>query len=812
MTGFSAGRRVALALAMATTGMGAVVAPQAARAQALVSYDIPAGPLALALNRLGETARIELVYDSALTNGLQSPGLRGSFGPVEALSRLLAGTGLTYRQTGARSFTLTAAPRASGGAVELGPVRVQGDDVKGGASSGEYSAWSRVEGYVARRSATATKTDTPLIEVPQTINVVTQTQIEAVGAQSLAQSLRYTPGVYAERTGAIVTDDQLTIRGFTSRTYVDGIRQPLGNLTTTQIDPYALERVEILKGPASVLYGRSAPGGIANLVRKRPTDVPMGEVEFLAGSYRRFQGSFDISAPLNESGTLLYRLTGLARDAETQMDYVDDNRLLGAASFAWRPSDRTDLNLFASWQKDKSGAGSFFAEGTLLPNPNGPVPSNVYLGSSTDGYRREQFLLGYRLDHEFGNGIKWRSSADYTETVASIQYPLVSGLGEDGRTAERRYLGITPEAFHSLTFDNSLEFSVNTGPIAHRILMGADYMQARAHREDVPIYYDDETVDIYNPDNSPGYVAWEDSYVNMFYTQRQIGVYLQDQISVGRLRLTVGGRHDWADSDTWTYYDLPEKRQRDRQFTGRAGAVYLFDNGLAPFVSWSTSFEPEPGATFDGTVFKPITGRQFEAGLRFQPPGANLSVAASVFDLRQKNALAPDIENLYYNVQLGEVSSRGVEAEAKASLSDGLNFTASYSYTVAKIRQDTDPARIGKRRHFVPPVQAALWADYIFGGKEPTGLSVGAGVRHIGSQFGDELNTPSLRIPAETLVDAKLGFDLSRLLGYGRGFTAQLNVNNLFNERYVTGCSSGFYAFCYLGQKRTILGTIAYKW
>lgn len=798
---------------MATATAIPVAYAQAATAQASQAYDIPAGSLADALNRFAERSGVKLFYDASLTTGLTTPGLKGTFGPAEALSRLLAGTGLTYRQSGAGAFTLQQAPRSAGDAVLLGPVRVQGESGQAAAPLGEYSAWSPVRGYVAHRSATGTKTDTPLIEAPQTINVVTPDQIAAVGAQTIGQSLRYTPGIYAERTGAITTDDNFTIRGFTARTYVDGIRQPVGNLTSTQIDPYGLERIEILKGPSSVLYGRSAPGGIANLVRKRPTDEAMGEVELLAGSYNRFQGKFDASSPINDAGTLLFRVTSLVRGAETQMDYVDDNRMMLAGSFAFRPSADTDLNLFASYQDDKSGVGSFFAEGTLLPNINGPVPSNVYLGTSTDKYERRQWLLGYRLDHDFGNGIRLRSSADYTDTKASIQYPLVSGLGEDERTAARRYLGITPEKFHSLTLDNSLEFAVDTGAIGHRILVGVDYMHAKGNRDDIPIYLDVDEVDIFDPDNSPGYVAHEDRYTNLYFTQNQWGIYLQDQMSIGRLRLTVGGRHDWSDTDSWTYYlSPPDTRQRDRKLTGRAGAVYLFDNGLAPFVSWSTSFEPEPGATFEGQLFRPTTGRQFEAGVRFQPPGSNLYLYVSAFDLRQRNVLAPDPVNPFFNVQLGEVSSRGIEAEAKASLADGLSATASYSYTKARIRKSSVEEQIGRRLHFVPPVQASLWADYAFGGADPVGVSLGAGVRHIGRQYGDADNTPALRIPAETLFDAKLGLDLSRLTGWREGLTAQVNINNIFNERYVTGCSSALYAFCYLGQKRTILGSIAYRW
>lgn len=789
----------------------AFMVPANAQSAATVSFDIPAQSLPAALAEWSRQSGVAIVSGTAIP-GATAPAVSGSMNSADALSRLLVGSGLTYRFTGSGSVALEAAPLGSDGAVQLGPVRVSGGGV--GSAREERSAWAPVEGYVARRTATATKTDTAAIEVPQVVNIVTTDQIAATGAQSIGQSLRYTPGVYSERTGAIVADDNLQIRGFTARTYVDGTRQPIGDLTSTQIDPYGLERIEILKGPSSVLYGRSAPGGIANLVRKRPTVDAFGEVEVLAGTYSRFQGKVDLSTPLDAEGKYAVRVTALARDAQTQMDYVDDNRVFVAGSFAWRPSEATELALFASYQDDKTGVGSFFPEGSLLPGLAGPVPDNVYLGTSTDGYLREQVLLGYRLDHDFGNGLKLRSSADYTNNKASIQYPLVYGLDEDG--FGMRYVGITPEDYKSLTLDNSLEFAFDTGAIGHRVLVGVDYLWAKANRDDVPIFFGDDTyipINIYDPDHTPGELG--ERYTQLYFTQRQHGVYLQDQIALGRLRVTLGLRHDWAHTQGWTSYFTPSQdyRQRDKKLTGRAGAVYLFDNGLAPFVNFSTSFEPSPGATRDGTPFVPITGRQFEAGLRFQPAGENLSLTASVFTIEQRNVLAPDPTDWQFSVQIGKVRSRGVEVEAKASLAAGLDVTAAFSHTDARVRESSSTGTpVGNKLHFVPPTQASLWADYQFGGADPIGVSLGAGARYVSRQEGDALNTPDLRIPSSTIFDAKLAFDISRLAGWGTGLTAQLNVNNLFDKEYITGCSSSFYAFCYRGQRRTVLGSIAYRW
>jgi iron complex outermembrane receptor protein len=258
-----------------TLGAGAIIAPMVAHAQETRSYDIPAAPLADGLNRFGEAADVELIYDSALTNGISSRGLKGSFGTVEALSRLLAETGLTFRQNGPRAFTLERAPQSADGSIQLGPVRVEGDSTGSAraAYEGELTATSPIRDYVARRSASGTKTDTPIIETPQSISVVTAEEIRTTKAQNLTDALTYTAGVYRTE-GNDRTADRINLRGFYSDAiegslYRDGMRYMVNAFNGKQ-EPYGLERVEILKGASSVLYGNAGPGGIINTVTKRP--------------------------------------------------------------------------------------------------------------------------------------------------------------------------------------------------------------------------------------------------------------------------------------------------------------------------------------------------------------------------------------------------------------------------------------------------------------------------------------------------------------------------------------------------------------
>lgn len=248
------------------------------------------------------------------------------------------------------------------------------------------SAFGPANGYVAERSATGTKTDAPILEVPQTINVVTAEQMNDQAVQSVSEALRYTPGVSVENFGALSPTDSYTrVRGFRTDLYLDGTRLPIkgDGAAAFAVEPYGLERVEVLKGPASGLYGSSGPGGLINMVSKRPTDVPINEIQIQTGSFDRAQVAFDFSGPVTADKSVLFRLTGLARDADTQVDFAEDNRLFIAPALTIRPSSQTTLTLLASYSEEDS-VWPFFnlvpPQGSVLSNPNGRIPRSRYTG------------------------------------------------------------------------------------------------------------------------------------------------------------------------------------------------------------------------------------------------------------------------------------------------------------------------------------------------------------------------------------------------------------------------------------------------
>ena len=361
-----------------------------------VRFDIPAQPLQDALASFGRQSGWQLSYPADVTEGLTSQPLAGAYSPEEALGQLLAGTGVTWRTVGDRTIVLE---RPKSGVITLNPVTVEGR------APGE-SAYGPVEGYVARQSATGSKTDTPLIETPRSISVITADQLEAQQVQDIRQALRYSAGVVAEARGADYSQPSMIIRGFQSfdPLYLDGMKghgRSFLTYASTPIDPYALERVEVLRGPASVLYGQGQPGGLINQVSKRPTDEFFAELGGIAGNYDTFGGKFDIGGPMDDEKEFLFRLTTSGRDGDNQVETLEDSRVFVAPSFTWAPSEDTTLTLLAHYQKDETN-GAQIVPANALDNEFGDISTSTLLSEpGFERYDTEQFAVGYLFDHRF---------------------------------------------------------------------------------------------------------------------------------------------------------------------------------------------------------------------------------------------------------------------------------------------------------------------------------------------------------------------------------------------------------------------------
>lgn len=801
----------ALTIPLATTPT--IVLAQAAPASAR-SYDIPAGSLEDALNQFGREAGILLSFTTESTAGLHSQGLQGSYTVQEGLDALLDGSGLRATRQANGSYTLSKGGQRSPKADE---VTLQAVTVRGTAERDE-SATGTVHGYVARRTATATKTDTPIIETPQTINIVSTAQIEAQGASSVDEALRYTPGVTNDFYGGATYNDYLRLRGFNAPLYSDGMRMPSGlrDYARLRLEPYGLERVEVLKGPSSALYGQASPGGMVNAVRKRPTSATVREVELQAGSFDRIQGAFDFSGAIDPRQTFLYRLTGLVRDSDTQVDFLKDDRIFIAPSLSWQPSDDTVLTVFTHYQRDVAGNSPLPALGTLHRTEHGYLPVDTFLGyPDFSRYEREQFALGYEFEHRFDDVFKARHKLEYSNVEMDYRYPVLYGIATDPVTdiiSLTRSIQHTHDTATALAIDNNLQAGFTTGALRHTLLFGLDYS-----RLDFDSYWGGDftagTVDIFNPH----YTGRPDDptlYPDQDGMQYQIGLYIQDQIKWNNWVFSLGGRHDWAKNKVHNSNSGTTARQTDDAFTGRVGLVHLFDNGIAPYVSYSTSFEPTAGTDAAGVAFEPTTAEQLEVGVRYQPVGWQAYVGLSAYHLTQENILTqdpnPPPSNPWAQVQTGEVRVRGIELEGKANLAAGFDLIASYAYQDSEITKTNYVAQRGNRFQLTPVHQAALWTDYGFQRGVLDGWKLGAGVRYVGSRFGDLNNL--IELPSFTLFDASLSYDFGRMSPSLQGLMLRVNATNLFDKRYVTSCASLTSANCYYGEARVLTATLKYRW
>ncbi|MEI4483230.1 MULTISPECIES: TonB-dependent siderophore receptor [unclassified Phyllobacterium] len=771
-------------------------------------FDIGAKPIRQSLNEIGRTSGLSIVFNETPAASAVGHPVRGVMTSQQAISILLKGTGLSHRFTNASTVTIldpltTASSDApkDGEAIVLDTIVIDGN--------GE-NALGPVVGYVAKRTATVSKTDASVMETPQAVNIVTADQLQDQNASNLTEALRYTPGVLGGFEGPADTRrDPLTIRGFEPVQYLDGMIATSGAAITavTKAEPYNLERIEVLKGPASVLYGMNAPGGLVNMVSKRPTEEARGEVVLEGGSFDRLQGQFDVSGPLNADKTLLYRLIGVARDSGTQVDFQPNDHLFIAPSLTWKPDEDTSLTVLGQYSKDNGGVyQSLPVEGTLLHNPNGKIPRHRTGGDKEfDHYDSEYWNIGYSLEHRFNENMTFGQTVRYGEHDNDYAGAYVSGWVDwpnDTRTVNRTAY-VYRNQVNSFAVDNRLGYEFDTGPISHSVLVGLDYNRLNASNQNGDMAID--SIDIYDPiygDIGPVPIAY--SFHDKNY---QTGLYAQDVIRFDNFTVMAGVRHDWARSKTanpFYSYDVTEEAT-----TFRLGATYRFDNGIAPYVSYSESFALETGLMQGGGTWKPTTGQQYEVGIRYELPDTDAMITLSTFDLRQQNVVS-GIPNSPFSVQTGEVQILGVELEAKANINDNWNITASASYLDGKISKDEDPEKVGRVSPNTPKFMSSLWVDYKFSEGDPLGgLTIGGGVRHVGTHYSDQYDEPFRETPAVTLVDAHLKYDFGAIKDEYKGLSLSVNATNIFNKRHYAYIDKFFTTDA---PGREINARLAYKW
>lgn len=701
---------------------------------------------------------------------------------------------------------LLSAMSAQHNAYAEAPVQETLAEVEVKAKTEKETARSEVRGYVAKRATTATKTDTSILETPQSISVVTADQIEDQKAQSVQELLRYSAGVVADQYGLDSRADSYSIRGNEATQYLNGLRGLNNYYTeTTRPDPYNLERVEILRGPSSMLYGAGGVGGIVNLVSKRPQAVAKREIGISLGNYDRKQLNADMTGPLNEDGTLLYRVVTLARETGTQVDYADDQRVLFAPSLTWRPNDRTNLTLLAQYQLNDGRSTPQFLpwSGVLRPNPNGKIPYDTYLSDPDfDRYKTQSAHFGWSFEHILNDTWTLRQNFRYTSSrnKYSSLYPnsFTGGANPYIDVNQRiinRYVDASRSDAKTINLDNNAQARFVTGFAQHTLLMGLDYSRFRQGISGFSDGAQGNPIDVYDPVYNPVDLSNVVGYQLPMSRQFQTGVYVQDQIRIGQWIATIGLRRDEAKRQS-----EGSDAQVDRKTTGRYALSYIFDNGWAPYISYAESFQPVQGTDKNGKLFTPQEGEQWELGLKYQPDGSRSRFTAAVYDMRDTNRLTVDPTSVFFSVQKGEIRTRGLELESLMAFDNRLDMIATYSYTDAKYSKTNNADEKGEQVETIPRHLASVWGIKRFSLGSIDGFRAGLGARYIGASHD---STGVLETPDVTLVDAMIGLD------HG-SWRYALNASNLFDKEYVSTCISR--GDCWLGARRQAIASATYYW
>lgn len=672
-----------------------------------------------------------------------------------------------------------------------------------------------VTGSLSRYSAT--KSDTPVAETPRSISLETRADLIDKGALNLADAYVYSAGVFGDTYGFATRGDWVKIRGLDAPEYRDSLQALFGSYNNTRPDIYTLQQVEILKGPAAVLYGQGSPGGLVNVVSKLPQAEPFHEVVAEIGSFDRQQIAADFTGALDGDETLLYRLIGVHRDSGTQIDFVNDDTLVIAPSLTWRPTPGTTITLLGNYQENEGAAGAQFlpVQGTLLPAPNGRfIDNDVFLGEpGFDRYDTRSHSLTLLAEHRLNEIFTLEATARYTSGEADYNQAWPAFIGgsryvfnDDGSLYGG---GLVPRTFYvsdaqseQLAADFRARADFDTGVLRHDILAGLQYQDVTTDNDTAyafalgydfatggpgPVYGDRFWINVFDPEYTG---APSDEILNQFYSDspesntRDLGIYIQDRIEYSDWLVTLGGRWDAVETDTGPV------TQEDDAFSVSGGLMYRFASGLNPYVSYSESFEPIIGLDANDETYDPQEGVQYEAGIKYQPPGSSSLITASVFTIEQSNLLTPDPGNPAFSIQTGEVNIDGVELEAQTRVQDFfVELNASHLET-----ETSD----GFRLPSVPENQASAWVTWRPEGRL-LGFKTGGGVRYVGESWD---GADSLATPDYTLVDAMIGYETETW-----DFT--VNARNLLDEDYQATCLAR--GDCFPGEERSVVARAAYR-
>lgn len=793
--------------------------------QPVYEIDVPAQIVPEALNSLSEQTGVPVIYPYDLAGDRDANPVNGRYTLSRALSVMLKGTGLsgglskkgvltiTRNGSAARNYeerTVSQAdqrqPSDSGSsflasivallATAVGSPQAAGQDSEGA----EQGQLEEIVVHGRYRARTATKVETALIDTPQAISVITADQFADRGAVLYEETLRYSASMNPESFGTDPRLSNAVVRGFGATNYLDGLRYDFGFANLARLDVYTLDRVEVFRGPSSVLYGAGGAGGLVNHTRKRPQFDSAFEVGAQFGSYDRRQLQIDLTGPLNDSGTLAGRLIGVERDSNTQVDFVSDDRTLLMPAVTWRPGDDTNVTVMGTWTRDRLGLLPQFhplSVSLQAPSPSRRLPDSFFGGEPDfDRFDVDEKSATLHVDHRFSDTLSFSSSSRYLESQNEIDVIFVNAFTPDpfidpDSEVINRFATREEQEIDVVVTDNRLLWDVTTGTLTHTILAGIDYQRfAQSGRLGFGAATD---LNVFDP--VYGNVPDIEKFPVPEQELTQLGVYLQDQIDYGdRLHLLLGIRRDRATSQT-----EGDPEQIDEEVTFRAAVNVDLWSKVSSYVSYAESFLPVAGfSTFEQDPFEPQKGTMFEIGVKWQPNPVSL-ITAATFDIKEKNRFTNHPTDPTLLVQQGEVSSKGFELEASGILlDDTLEVAASYSYVDAKISESNDPVEIGRQLDVVPKHQSSLWVVKSFEAGGGTRIRTGAGVRYMGSH----LSSGTLEIPSYTLVDALIAVHWEQ-------WALSVNATNLLDERHYSTCLAR--GDCFAGARRNVIGTVMYR-
>ena len=659
----------------------------------------------------------------------------------------------------------------------------------------------------------ATKSQTPIVETARSLSVETDDMFIEKGALSLSQVLTYVAGVTAEPYGFSTRGDFPQSRGLELPRYRDSIQELFGSYNSTRADVYTIEQVEVLKGPASVLYGQGSPGGIVNYVSKTPKETFGGELQAEVGNYDRYEVAGDVTGPVaGTDGKLQYRLVGLYRDAGTQIDEVDEKTTVFMPSLSWLPTPDTKFTLIGLVQETDSDTAAQFIpiKGTLEPLDDGSyLDWDVYAGEQ--GFNRydtksEQVTL--LAEHRINDSLMiegtalWRSGeADYHQAwpafIGGTRY-LNDVLGvntfTDTTVARTFYQG--DNTFDQMAGDVRLRANFETGALEHELLAGVQYQDVETDSNSSYFFAGgaltgdfDYVLDLKNPvyTGAPDQAVFDAIY-NDQPTQnvKDLGIYVSDQISLGDWRFTIGLRSDNVENDSGGV------TQDDDAISSSFGVLYRFDNGFAPYASYSESFETVVGTDAAGNQLEPEESRQYEVGFKYEPRGIPGLITAAYYDIEVSNLPNPNSLPGDAAQQQGVANLKGFEVEGR------LQFDEFFVQAAASTIDAEDPN--GFQLAAIPDSQASVWTTWRPEGKWH-GFKAGAGIRYVGESVSEN-GTLRYVTPDYTLGDLMVGYEWDQ-------WDLAINARNITDEEYLTGCLTR--GDCFPGLRRTVVANLRYK-